>query len=593
MGRQDPGPEAGRSTRLSTQRPLTPQRPHKPNRGGTAGEKHPGKDRPSRERFIKTIPLSITDRVADAPRRNGKLLVLSGAHQGREFVIAPGGCCIGSGPANGVVLDDATVSRRHCRITFTPQGCLIRDLGSTNGTFVHGVKVSEAYLDHGAEFRLGKTSLVFRSMKDTGGGAPAPGTPPDQAPGAAPAIQKYSSRGIGYSVAEWSDVRHVFAAAVPRRGASLAEQADDALRIIETVNSVHGAHGTIVQQAVFVPDPALIDECRRIIRAFYGRDLPATSYIAQPPCEGKRIAIEAVGLGTGRGDVTIERIGEQLVIARHNGMAWAYAALSARQVGTGRAYDQGIGAFRRLQQLLGGAGLRMDQVVRTWIYQGGIVANEGATQRYKELNRARTDVYAGIPFLRDRLPRGHPPDVYPASTGIGTKGRGLALGAIALATGRPDVLAVPLENPRQTAAWRYGAHYSPQSPKFSRALAVACGPHAMLLISGTASITRSETRHAGDAAAQTRETLDNIAALISEENLARHGLPGRGATLDEIGLARVYIKRKDDYERVRAVCEERLGELPTVYAVADICRPDLLVEIEGVALPRRLPAPPR
>ena len=70
------------------------------------------------------------------------------------------------------------------------------------------------------------------------------------------------------------------------RGTTLAEQTDDALRIIEAVISVHGAHGAIVQQAVFLPNPALIDECREIIHKFYGKDLPATSYIAQPPCEG-------------------------------------------------------------------------------------------------------------------------------------------------------------------------------------------------------------------------------------------------------------------------------------------------------------------
>jgi enamine deaminase RidA (YjgF/YER057c/UK114 family) len=571
---------------------LTPKRSNKPDRAGKGAPQNPGKGRPPRERFIETIPLSLPAQEKDAPHRNGKLLVLSGSQQSREFVLNKDGCCIGSGPANDVVLDDSTVSRRHCQICFTPKGCLIRDLGSTNGTYVYGVKVSEAFLDHGTEFRLGKTSLVFRSLKDTGR-APGPGQHPGRRPNTGLAIQKFSSHGIGYSVADWSDVRHVFAAAVPRRGTTLAEQADDALRIIETVNSVHGAHGTIVHQSVFVPDPALIDECRRIIRAFYGQDLPATSYIAQPPCEGKLIAIEALGLGTARGDVKIERISEQLVIARHNGMAWTYAALVAPRAGAGRAYEQGVGAFRQLQKLLCGVNMRLDHVVRTWLYQGGIVADEEGTQRYQELNRARTDAYDGIPFLRGRLPKGHPPDVYPASTGIGTEGRSLELSAIALATDRPHVLAVPLENPRQTAAYRYGARYSPQSPKFSRALAVTCDPYAMIFISGTASITNSETRHPGDAAAQTRETLDNIAALISEENLSRHDLPGLGSTLDGIGLARVYIKRKEDYQRVRAVCEERLGELPTVYAVADVCRPDLLVEIEGMALSRNVLTPPR
>jgi len=50
---------------------------------------------------------------------------------------------------------------------------------------------------------------------------------------------------------------------------------------------------------------------------------------------------------------------------------------------------------------------------------------------------------------------------------------------------------------------------------------------------------------------------------------------------------RVYIKRQEDYAKCRAVCEARLGELPTVYAVADVCRPELLVEIEGIAFSQR------
>jgi hypothetical protein len=53
--------------------------------------------------------------------------------------------------------------------------------------------------------------------------------------------------------------------------------------------------------------------------------------------------------------------------------------------------------------------------------------------------------------------------------------------------------------------------------------------------------------------------------------------------LDDLAFIRVYIKHQDDYAKCRAVCEERLGELPTIYAIADVCRPDLLVEIEAVA----------
>ena len=157
------------------------------------------------------------------------------------------------------------------------------------------------------------------------------------------------------------------------------------------------------------------------------------------------------------------------------------------------------------------------------------------------------------------------------------------MSCIALSTPRNDVRLIPLENPRQTSAFDYAADHSPRSPKFARAMAVASGNAATIFISGTASITDETSRHLDDVEAQTHQTLDNVAALISRDNLTRHGASGLGATLSELALVRVYIKHQADYEKVRAICEARLGELPTIHAVADVCRPELLVEIEGVA----------
>ncbi len=130
-----------------------------------------------------------------------------------------------------------------------------------------------------------------------------------------------------------------------------------------------------------------------------------------------------------------------------------------------------------------------------------------------------------------------------------------------------------------------------QSPKFSRAMALAHGPDMTIFISGTASITNSESRHLGDAVAQTHEALNNIEALISEENLARHGLPGFGSSLEGLAQVRVYVKRKEDYPRILTVCARRLGDVPAIYTMADVCRPELLVEIEGIAFSRREPSP--
>jgi enamine deaminase RidA (YjgF/YER057c/UK114 family) len=249
-----------------------------------------------------------------------------------------------------------------------------------------------------------------------------------------------------------------------------------------------------------------------------------------------------------------------------------------------------VEAFQRIRSLLGSVNVNFNQVIRTWLYLGGIVADEGPTQRYKELNRARTDFYRDIHFLGRRTSAGRDGRVFPASTGIGTEGRGIMMSAIALATDRKDIVAVPLENPRQVSAFDYGTHYSPESPKFCRAMALSCGNYATIFISGTASITNAETRHDGDAVAQTHETLNNIAALISEDNLAGHGLPGLGATLEGLGVVRVYVKRAADYPAVREACLARLGEMPTIYAIGDVCRPDLLVEIEGIAFSRKADA---
>ena len=401
---------------------------------------------------------------------------------------------------------------------------------------------------------------------------------------AAPAIHRQACDGIGYTIAELNDVEHVFAAAAPRGGQTLDEQASDALQIIKTVNGLHGSADSIVHQAVFVSDAGLIPRCQQIMREFYGPNMPATSFIPQPPCDGRLLAIEALGMSRKSGEVRIDRLGEQLVTVQHNGITWIHVAHVVPQCDFRLAYEQACSAFECLRTLLESAHTRMGQILRTWIYQGSIVAPEGTTQRYKELNRARGDAYKGISFLADRLPKCHPSVVYPASTGIGTLGDSISISAIALATERKDIVAVPLENPRQTSAYQYGATYSPKAPMFARGMAVSCGNMATIFISGTASITHSETLHTGDAAAQTHETLHNIEALIGEENLGRHGLPGLGTSLEGLGYVRVYIKRQEDYARVRAVCEKRLGELPAIYAIADVCRPELLVEIEGMAI---------
>ena len=164
-----------------------------------------------------------------------------------------------------------------------------------------------------------------------------------------------------------------------------------------------GTRGSIVQQAVFLRDADQIGQCRRIIKDFYGDELPATTYIPQAPCQGKLLAIEACGVGRRPGEVEIERRGERVVIARHNGVAWIHCDQVFPETLADGVYDRSLDAFRRMSRHLADAGVRFDHVVRTWLYLGDIVGPEGETQRYKELNRARTDFYRDIHFGNDHV----------------------------------------------------------------------------------------------------------------------------------------------------------------------------------------------
>ncbi len=400
-------------------------------------------------------------------------------------------------------------------------------------------------------------------------------------------IRKENRADAAYSVVEFEGVRRIFATVAPCRGVTLLEQLESALQTTQTLFREEGVSGSIVMQSVFLKHIEDQAACRQIVEEFYGPELPATSYIPQPPCDGRLLSIEAWGLAGGSGDVQIERLGRGMVIARHHGVTWGYLADIHPETAAGSTSARSLSAFRAAGERLNSAGLQFDDVIRTWLYLGNITGAEEETYRYRELNRARADFYRNLKFGADLVPREWNKTVFPASTGIGAGGNDVAIGCLALRANRPGVALFPLENPLQTSAYDYAHQYGSETPKFVRAMAVATGELVTTFISGTASITASESRHDNSVEQQTHQSLDNIEALIASDSFRHHGLGGLEATLDDLAVARVYVKRQEEYGTVRAICGARLGELPTIYAVGDICRPELLVEVEGIAFSHR------
>jgi DNA-binding NtrC family response regulator len=111
------------------------------------------------------LPLMVADEDSIAVGRF-RLSVREGTDAGQVVASEDTELTIGAAPKNHLVLHDATVSRHHCVITVTGRGFLLRDLGSRNGTLVNGVQVETAYLQPGAEIRLGLTTMIFDTLAD-------------------------------------------------------------------------------------------------------------------------------------------------------------------------------------------------------------------------------------------------------------------------------------------------------------------------------------------------------------------------------------------------------------------------------------------
>lgn len=389
-----------------------------------------------------------------------------------------------------------------------------------------------------------------------------------------------------HAVLELGSLARLAIMAVPGTRGGFREQASDLLAQVHCIVGRQRVPLTPTTLMVFLRDGADEATCRELVQAHFREATPVTTFVTQPPLDGAALGIELWAVG-GAG-VRVERLGPETMTVEAEGIRWIYGGglrADATDWAPGNAYAESVAAFASMKSHLAAAGADFDQVVRTWIYVNQITEGPEGAQRYQEFNRARTDFYRDCRFgkkLRPPIPLGDGA-LYPASTGIGTSGRRITMACMALDTKRDDVFLVPLENPRQTPAYAYAAKYSPQSPKFSRAMAVVQGRYASFLVSGTASIVDARTVHPGDAVRQTEQTLDNIEALLAPANVARLGLPGTGATLRDVAKLRVYVKRPEDYEACRAVVERRLPRVPALYLRADVCRPDLLVEVEAVA----------
>jgi len=209
-----------------------------------------------------------------------------------------------------------------------------------------------------------------------------------------------------------------------------------------------------------------------------------------------------------------------------------------------------------LQAVFALAGFELADTVRTWFFLDNILS------WYDGFNQARSKIYSGIKFRTGSLP---------ASTGVGAKnsaGAALALAAWAFRPLDRNAFAEEVASPLQCPAPAYGS-------SFSRAMEVSTNSRRRLFVSGTASIAPGgKTLWTGDVRRQVDLTMEVVEAVLRS----------RGFTLADLTHATAYFRNPTD----AAIYTEwlrvnQLSGMPVISAQCDVCRDDLLFELEAEA----------
>ncbi|RME92422.1 MAG: hypothetical protein D6766_10125 [Verrucomicrobia bacterium] len=214
---------------------------------------------------------------------------------------------------------------------------------------------------------------------------------------------------------------------------------------------------------------------------------------------------------------------------------------------------QAEAVFDLAERVLAEAGFRFEHVYRTWFYLDDIL------EWYDAFNAVRNRFFQQR-GIYDRL--------VPASTGIGGNnpaGAALTGDLMAVIPASAELRLEAVPSPLQCPALEYGS-------SFSRAVEVAWPGQRRLLVSGTASIEPGgATAHVGDVEAQVATTMEVVHAILRS----------RGMDWADTTRAIAYFKHAHDTRAFEKYCRRQgLPDLPVVVTKNDVCRDDLLFELE-------------
>ncbi len=222
-------------------------------------------------------------------------------------------------------------------------------------------------------------------------------------------------------------------------------------------------------------------------------------------------------------------------------------------------YEQTLNMFEKTAAVLKHEGSSFHDTIRTWLYARDILS------WYGELNKARNH------FFTENNVFGR---LVPASTGIGIDnhhGTVIATQVLAIKSPHTNAKVRKAESPLQCSALDYKS-------SFSRGMIVESDQNRRLYVSGTASIDQTgKTVYLGDTPAQVEMTMKVVAAILNEA----------GMDWTDTVSALVYFKDAAQFHLFDEYCLQKAIALPHVKVYCDVCRDDLLFEIELDAVKKK------
>lgn len=349
----------------------------------------------------------------------------------------------------------------------------------------------------------------------------------------------------------------LYITARPAGGGSATEQAEELYGAVG--ETLRAWDGRIFEERIFATAEALL-AAAPVRQAAYGAlddGVPPTQLVVPAERTGEIAGVQVHafkrslrgGLISLPGGPACGRFFEQ------NGCR--YISLSGLTAPGATAPEQAATMFEKTRVALAAAGGDLASVGRTWLWLGDILP------WYDDLNRVRNQFFTANGLIDRAAGRVR----VPASTGIGIgpTGAGLcALDAYAV-VGEKRRLEFFMAGGHQNAAMAYGS-------AFSRAARCSSPSGEVIFISGTAAIdTSGASEFPGDAVKQTEATVANVRAIMASA----------GAGDEDVVQAIIYCKTAEVERQVESIC----AKLPWPHLVmqADVCRPELLVEIEATA----------